>query len=83
LKQVLKPSAAGMQFTIGQVVPAASPSVQSGQRYGDEAVIFLSRSLGAAKPSPDLVLILHGGKVPFENFGREDIIAIVKQRQNQ
>ena len=74
-KQLLKTDNAIPQFTPGQLLPPTGPSVQPGHRYGDEALVFFSRSRGS-NLLDNFVLIFHDGKT-HDGATREAVLKLI------
>ena len=80
-KQPLKTNGAIPQFTPGQLLSVSGPPVQPGHQYGDEALVFLSRSRGS-RLSADFILALHDGRTG-DGTTRDAILKLIHDQQGR
>ena len=76
-KQSLMTNVVTGGFISGQFVPVSGPAIQSGEQYGDEAVIFFSTQPSTSRVSAPLILALYNGEIP-DGLSRDAVIKLVK-----
>jgi hypothetical protein len=81
-KQLLKQKGAASQSTPGQFLPVRGPGIESGTRYGDEALVFFSHGPLDSSVSADFILAFHDGKAT-DGTSSETLIKMIREEQTK
>jgi hypothetical protein len=81
-KQSLMTNATIGKFTSGQFLPVSGPEVESGTRYGEEAVVFFSSHSATSRISTDFILLFHGGKTG-DGTSRDAVIDLIQEEHGR
>jgi len=81
-KRILTMKVTAIQFAVGQILPVSGPAIQSGTRYGDEALVFLSARQGTSRVAANFILALHDARTR-DGMSREAVIRLIQEGQKR